>query len=173
MNNCTPTFAPPCITTGISLCGIRLRRAGAKWTAAYNSQAWKKNKKAVTKLEGDPYSWYSSQEKQKDFRIWVFTREDPRKPGIIFWRAGPLEYRLAPLGECSRNPSIISAPGGVVKGHVQLQWSLFWRLFQHVCPFHDGWFITAPAHSAECSAVFDQKQHVPRPPFSLFTWSGP
>ena len=23
----------------------------------------------------------------------------------------------------------------------------FWRLFQCICPFHDGWYVSAPAHS--------------------------
>ena len=31
---------------------------------------------------------------------------EKKKPRIIFWRAGPLQYRLPPLGECARNPSV-------------------------------------------------------------------
>ena len=37
---------------------------------------------------------------------WFIYAGTPQKPRIIFWRADPLQYRLPPLGECSRNPSI-------------------------------------------------------------------
>ena len=33
-------------------------------------------------------------------------REYSPQNGIIFWRIGPLQYRLPLLGECSRNPSV-------------------------------------------------------------------
>ena len=38
-------------------------------------------------------------------RTYIHMRGDPRKNRIIFWTVGPLQYRLPPLGECSRNPS--------------------------------------------------------------------
>ena len=36
----------------------------------------------------------------------MYTRGDPEKHGIIFWRLGPLYYRLPLLSECSRTPSV-------------------------------------------------------------------
>ena len=70
---------------------------------------------------------------------------DPKQNGIIFWKAGPLQYRLPPLGKCLRN------------GLNQCRWHCerlpsalmicFWRLFQCVCAFLDGWFTSAPAHT--------------------------
>ena len=30
----------------------------------------------------------------------------PQKTQVILWRVGPLQYRLPPLGECSKNPSV-------------------------------------------------------------------
>ena len=48
----------------------------------------------------------------------------------------------------------------------------FWRLFQRVCPFHDGWFTSAPAHTGLSVQQFlTKKLHDHRDPPSLFTWS--
>ena len=55
---------------------------------------------------------------------WPYMRgEPPPQTGIIFWRAGPLWYRLPLLGKCPRSPSL-SAPAGVVRGCIWLQWNL-------------------------------------------------
>ena len=52
--------------------------------------------------------------------------------------------RLPPLGECSRNLS-------VSVHQLALLWEaafkFFWRIFQRVCPFHDGWGMSAPAYT--------------------------
>ena len=56
------------------------------------------------------------------------------------WREGPLYYRLASLGECSKNLSV-----AVCQLALTCFSEVFWRLFQHVCSFHDGWFTSAPA----------------------------
>ena len=88
----------------------------------------------------------------------------------------PLKYRLPPLGECSRNPSVSVYQLALLWEAVLSFSEFFWRFFQHVCPFHDGWFTSAPAyipHCTECSADFDQKWHDPHAPPSLFTWSCP
>ena len=92
--------------------------------------------------------------------------------GIFFWRAGSLYYRLPPLGECSRSPSVSV-----------YQWALLWEavsgfsefflktLSMHF-PFHGGWFTSAPAHMALalCLAAFDEKWHgpMPHPPYSPY-----
>ena len=75
------------------------------------------------------------------------TRGDSPQTEIIFWKAGPLEYRLPLLRECSRNPSV-----SVYK--LALLWeaafsfsAFFLRISQCICPFHDGWFMSAPAHT--------------------------
>ena len=99
--------------------------------------------------------------------MWVGT---PLENGIIFWRVGSL-YRLPPLCECSRNP-----PESVYQ--LILLWEavfseFFWRLFQCICPFHDGWFMCTPAHTCWVFSSFWQKWRVPHAPPSLFTWSCP
>ena len=47
--------------------------------------------------------------------------------------------------------------------------NFFWRLFQHVCPFHDGWFMSTPAHTAlgvqQC-LIKNSMTPVPHPPYS-------
>ena len=45
----------------------------------------------------------------------------------------------------------------------------FWRLFQHVCPFHEGWFTRIPAHTALSVQQFLTKNGMvpgPHPPYS-------
>ena len=55
--------------------------------------------------------------------VWIWKyKGGPQKPRIIFWRAGPLQYRLPQLGKCSRNLSIVCIPAGIVVRGVQLQW---------------------------------------------------
>ena len=47
--------------------------------------------------------------------------------------------------------------------------NFFWRLFQHICPFHDGWFTSAPAHIALNVQQFWTKNSmtsIPLPPYS-------
>ena len=91
-------------------------------------------------------------------------RDPPQKKQnrTIFWRAGPLWYRLCPLAECSRNPSVWV---------YQLVWlweavcsfSEFSLKTQRICPFYDGWFMSAPAHTVLCSEVLDPKWYDPGP----------
>ena len=52
--------------------------------------------------------------------------------------------------------------GIVVRGYVRLQWIFGGKTQKCTCP-----------HWAECSAVFEQKQHDLRAPPSLFTWPCP
>ena len=47
--------------------------------------------------------------------------------------------------------------------------NFFWRLFQCVCPFHDGWFMSAPARTALSVQQFLTQNGVtptPHPPYS-------
>ena len=47
--------------------------------------------------------------------------------------------------------------------------NFFWRPFQHVWPFHDGWFTSAPAHTVLSVQQFLTKNGmtpVPQPPYS-------
>ena len=58
-----------------------------------------------------------------------------------------LVVQASPLDECSRNPSV-SVCQLVVFWEAVLGFSgFFWRLFQCVGPFHDGWFTSTPAHT--------------------------
>ena len=74
----------------------------------------------------------------------LYLREDPKKSTIIFWRAGPLYYRLPPLGECSRNPSV-SVYQLVLLLEAALDFNEFFWKTQCICP---SWFTRAPAHTA-------------------------
>ena len=94
-------------------------------------------------------------------------RGGPPKNQNYLLEGRPL-IRLPPLGECYRNPSV-SVYLLVVVWEVVFSFSeSFWRpitwwvIYKRTCP-----------HRTECSAVFDQKQHDPRAPPSLFTQSGP
>ena len=45
----------------------------------------------------------------------------------------------------------------------------FGRIFQCICPFHDGWFMSAPAHATLSGQQFLTKTGMtpmPRPPYS-------
>ena len=47
--------------------------------------------------------------------------------------------------------------------------TLFWRLFQHICPFRDGWFTSVPAHTVLSVQQFLSKNGitlVPHPSYS-------
>ena len=69
------------------------------------------------------------------------------KPGIIFCRVGPLYYRLPLLSECSQNPSASVYQLALLWEAAFGSSEFFWRLFQRVCPSHDRWFTSAPAHT--------------------------
>ena len=99
--------------------------------------------------------------------------EAPPKQNYLL-KGGPLEHRLCPPGECSRDPS--------VSVH---QLTLWWEA---ACSFSEFFLNTLSVwlpilwwviykctclHCAECSAVFEQKQHDPHSLSSLFTWSCP
>ena len=87
----------------------------------------------------------------------------------MFWRVGPLYYRLPLLGECSRNPSV-SVYQLVLLWEAELGFSeFFWRLIQHVCPFYDGWAMNVPAHTTLRFGSFWPKMAwplLPHPPYS-------
>ena len=87
------------------------------------------------------------------FETKVNMRGGTPRTGIIFWRAGPLQYWLPLLGECSRSP-----PAGVR----QLWEAVFG-------PLHDGWFTRAPAHTSLGIQQFltkNSKTPMPHPPYS-------
>ena len=103
----------------------------------------------------------------------TYTKEAHQKT-IIFWRVGPLWYKLPLLGEYSRNPSVSvyqlalswEATSGfsefllkILSTCLAISW---WMIYEHTC-----------LHCAECSTVSDQKQHDLHTPPSLFTQSCP
>ena len=83
---------------------------------------------------------------------------------------GPLVVQAAPLGECSRNPSV-SVHQLVLLWEAAFGFGeFFWRLFS--TPLLISWWVVYKStclHQAECSAVFEQKQHDPCASLSLFT----
>ena len=109
----------------------------------------------------------------KDFQItWKLSEGDPPPPAksiIIFWRVGPLWYRLPLLGECSRNPPVSVYQLVVLWEAVFCFCECFLRLFQSACLFHDRWFASAPAHTALSVHQFLTKNcmtPMPHPPYS-------
>ena len=47
--------------------------------------------------------------------------------------------------------------------------NFFWRLFQRICPFHDGWLMSAPAHttrSVQQLLTNNSMTRLPQPPYS-------
>ena len=100
----------------------------------------------------------------------AYTKENnPRSSnGIIFWRAGPLQYRLPLLGVCSRNPSV-PVHQLVVLWKERFGFSEFFLKTQQICPFHDGWLTTAPVHITLSVKQFLTKNDMtplPHPPYS-------
>ena len=60
----------------------------------------------ITKVKKAVSSTLSFLDSIKETKFSSFGMRGSKKPKIIFWRAGPLYYRLPPLGEGSRNPSV-------------------------------------------------------------------
>ena len=98
-------------------------------------------------------------------------KKNPKQNEIIFWRAGPLEYRLPPLSEYCRNPSMsvyqLALLWEAEFGFIDV---FFWRLFQWVCSFHDEWFTNVPTQTVLTIQQVLTKNvmtSVPHPPYSL------
>ena len=47
-----------------------------------------------------------NEEQNNSWSLETYNGGNPSNTGIIFWRAGPLQDRLPPLGECYRKPSV-------------------------------------------------------------------
>ena len=89
---------------------------------------------------------------------------------------GAVVVQASPARRCSRDPSVsVCQHHIVVRGCVWLQWIFFfWGLFQCVCPFPDGWFMSGPAHTALSDQKFlTKKLHDTCAPPFLFTQSCP
>ena len=101
----------------------------------------------------------------------IYTRGDPETPQNYLLEGRPLVVQTSPRGECSRNPP-------VSVHQLALLWEaafgfsdffFFWRLFQHICPLHDGWFTSAPAHTTLSVQQFLTKNGMfpmSQPPYS-------
>ena len=59
----------------------------------------------------------------------------------------PIVVQASPQGECSRYPSV-SVYHLVVLWEAAFSFSELFLKTQCVCPFHDGWFMSTPAHWA-------------------------
>ena len=86
-----------------------------------------------------------------------------------------LLYRLHPLGECSRNPSV-SVYQLVLLWEVVFNYSEFF--FENSTNLHISWWVIyectcSHLNTLKCSVVFGQKWHDPHAPPSLFTKSHP
>ena len=104
-----------------------------------------------------------------DHIIHTYSMRGTPQNRMSFWRVGPLWYRL-PTGECSRNPSVSLYQVVLLWEAVFIFSEFFWRLFQCVCPFHDGWFMSIPAHTVLSAWQFLTKSGMtpmPRSPYSL------
>ena len=99
----------------------------------------------------------------------LITRGDPKIPVCHLLEGSPLVAQASPTGGCSRNPS-------VPVYELALLWeaafssSEYFLKTQRICPFHDGWLTSAPAHTT-LSVQFLTKigmTPMPHPPYWLF-----
>ena len=101
---------------------------------------------------------------------------DQNKIKIIFWKVGPLQYRLTPLGECSRNPSV-SVDQLVLLWEAEFSCNEFFlkTLSTHL-PF--SWWMIHTCTCPHCTWVFSNFFFLPKTAWSLcstflITWSYP
>ena len=93
---------------------------------------------------------------------------EPPQTRIIFWREGPLEYTVPPLGECSRNPSVSCTTWRCCE-RLHLASLNFFLKSLSVCLPISWWVIYKHTclHCAECSAYsllpYSQKGQTPMP----------
>ena len=82
---------------------------------------------------------------------------------------GSLVVQASPLGECSRNPSVSVYQLALLWEAVFGFSEVFGRLFQCVCPFHDGRFTSAPVHAMASVQQFltqNSMTPIPHSPYS-------
>ena len=86
----------------------------------------------------------------------------PQNTGIIFWRSAPLQYRLPPVGECSRNPSV-SVHQLTLLWEAAFGFSECFLKIQSVFPFYGGWFTSTPSHTVLSFQQFLTKNNMTPP----------
>ena len=99
--------------------------------------------------------------KSCNWSVMLCVRGRTQKPRIIFCRVG--------LGECSSNPPVSVYQLALVWEAVFSFSKFFWSPLQCVCPFRDGWFTNAPAHTTLSGQHFLTKNGVtpvPHLPYS-------
>ena len=79
--------------------------------------------------------------------IWRGSTPPKNPPRSILWRAGYKQYRVPLLGECPKNPSALVYQLALL-WEVAFCFSEFFLKTQRICPFHNEWFTSAPAHTA-------------------------
>ena len=125
-------------------------------------------------MKGWIYPSQDTNSNKSDYSLVIYTRQDTKKEKLSSGEQAPCKWVFSPLGECSRNLSV-SVYQLVMLWEAVFGFSeFFWRLFQSICPFHDGWFMSAPIHTTlSVHSVFDQKWYDSHAPPSLSTWSHP
>ena len=83
----------------------------------------------------------------------IHMRGTPKKDNY-FMQGRPLVVQVSPLAECSRSPSVSGYQLALLSEAALGFSEFFWRLFQCLCPFHDGWLPSAPAHAALSAQQF-------------------
>ena len=107
---------------------------------------------------------------------WICVQRGIQKTWNYLLDGGLPVVQASLVGEWSRNPSVsvdrLALLWETVLGFCEF---VFWRLFQRVCPFHEGWFSRAPAHTTLSAQQYLTQNHmtlVPHPPYSCHLTPG-
>ena len=120
-------------------------------------------------MKGWIYPSQDTNSNKSDYSLVIYTRQDTKKEKLSSGEQAPCKWVFSPLGECSRNLSV-SVYQLVMLWEAVFGFSeFFWRLFQCVCPFHNGWFRSAPARSMLSVQQFLTKNIIIRLPHSPYS----
>ena len=101
-----------------------------------------------------------------------YMRGDPTKKQnyLLGWA---LVVQVSPTKWVFQEPTCVSEPAGiVVRVYIKLQWICFWRIFQQVCPFHHGWFMSTPVYTTQSvQQLLTRNSYDPCVLLFLVTWS--
>ena len=119
-------------------------------------------------MKGWIYPSQDNNSNKSDYSLVIYTRQDTKKEKLSSGEQAPCKWVFSPLGECSRNLSV-SVYQLVMLWEAVFGFSeFFWRLFQSICPFHDGWFMSAPIHTTLSVQQFLTRSGmtpIPHPPY--------
>ena len=99
----------------------------------------------------------------------MYERAPPKKTQNYLLEGGPLVVQASPFVSALRTNQYQCTSRWCCERLYSASVKFVWRLFQHVCPFYDGWVTCAPTHSLQSIQQFLTKNGmtlVPHPPYS-------